>query len=216
MTMPTRISIRQGTKADEIMIATTMAKELMNPLGIKGKNFYIAEIETGKRVGWVQIRPLGPSMVDPNTFDSSPGSIDLENAVDEDIWEEFEKEDIDFPNGLASLPWTKEYRDAAASAAERRDRRAMLMSAKRMEAGQIWELASLYVLPEYRCQGIGSLLVKKILTEHGLLGRSFTGLYLLTLAKTVEWYNQFGFDAVNGKNIPDPMRFEVAAGSVIT
>jgi len=47
-----------------------------------------------------------------------------------------------------------------------------------------------------------------------VLGRSASDVYALTLASTVDWYRKLGFNVT--EDIPSPMRFEVAAGRVIT
>jgi N-acetylglutamate synthase-like GNAT family acetyltransferase len=228
------VRFRCGRSDDEPTIAFTMAKELMNPLGISYKNFVVAEdIQTGDRVGWAQIRPLGSSGTDPSRYNSSPGSIGsstttttttttIEDDVDDSILEEFENDtNIEFPNFWSTLPWSKEYRAASKSANERRERREQLVAeeAEKMQLRQpqLWELASVYVIPEKRSEGIGSNLVRSVLEQHRQSFRKGGGddVYALTLSGTVDWYTKlFGF--VEAKVIPKPMEFEVAAGNVIT
>jgi len=231
-----------------------MAKELMNPLGISYKNFVVAEdVATGDRVGWAQIRSLGPAGTDPSTFDSAPGSIistigddDDDDDVDDVMWEEFEDDpSADFSSWWSTLPWTKEYKAAFHAAEERRERRAQLLEQeettrrinnKQQEPPQLWELASVYVIPERRSEGIGSDLVRSVLDQHQRqFGRGKEAVYALTLSSTVEWYrSNFGFVQVEeetetgtgtetetetggtGGGIPKPMAFEVAVGTVIT
>lgn len=77
------------------------------------------------------------------------------------------------------------------------------------EMGDYYELASLYVDPSFRGQGIGSKLVER------LVGRvDATSVYLLTLDETIDFYNRLGFDVT--EDIPREMDFEVTAGRVIT
>ena len=188
------------------MIALTMARELMNPLGISHRNFVVAEdASTGDRVGWAQIRPLGPAGVDPSEPNSPPGSMkpaSIGDAVDEQMWEEFEEDpSAGFGDGRwqSTLPWTKEYKQAFASAAERRERRAELLAREEdaradRPVPRLWELASVYVVPERRSEGIGSGLVRSVLDQHRELGRASEAVYALTLSSTVEWYRSgFGF-----------------------
>ena len=217
-----------------------MAKELMNPLGISYKNFVVVEdVATGDRVGWAQIRSLGPAGTDPSTFDSAPGSISADNVeddVDDVMWEEFENDpSADFSSWWSTLPWTKEYKAAFNTAEERRERRAQLLEQEEtrinkrgrgQEPPQLWELASVYVIPERRSEGIGSDLVRSVLDQHLQFGRGKEAVYALTLSSTVEWYrSNFGFVQVDddeetetstGGGIPKPMAFEVAVGTVIT
>lgn len=54
------IRIRHGRDEDEFAIASTLAFEFMNPLFIDHKRFLVAETcDTGERIGWVQMKPLG-------------------------------------------------------------------------------------------------------------------------------------------------------------
>mmetsp|Transcript_16514 Transcript_16514/g.45506 ORF Transcript_16514/g.45506 Transcript_16514/m.45506 type:complete len:332 (+) Transcript_16514:256-1251(+) len=234
-----RVRFRCGRAEDEPVIAFTMAKELMNPLGISHRNFVVAEdVSNGDRVrvvGWAQIRPLGPAAVDPSEFDSPPGSIPRINSVEDDVdelmWEEFENDTrTDFSGGRwqNTLPWTKEYKEAFAAADERLERRAELVAREEERRKQqqqqqqteprLWELASVYVVPERRSEGIGRGLVRSVLDEHRDLGRASESVYALTLSSTVDWYrSNFGFVTVTeSRNIPKPMALEVAAGKIIT
>lgn len=226
------VRFRCGRSDDEPTIAFTMAKELMNPLGISYKNFVVAEdIQTGDRVGWAQIRPLGSSGTDPSRYNTSPGSIigsptsTIGNDVDDTILEEFENDtNIEFPNFWSTLPWSKEYRAASKSANERRERREQLVAEKKEKIQrrqpQLWELASVYVIPEKRSKGIGTNLVRSVLEQHRQSFQNGEGgggddVYALTLSRTVGWYTKlFGF--VEAAVIPKPMEFEVLAGNVIT
>ena len=230
------VRFRCGRPDDEPVIAFCVAKELMNPLGISHRNFVVAEDSaTGERLGWAQIRPLGPSGVDPEVWDARPGSASsaaasLEYQADELAWEDFEEDPFaDFSGGWRStLPWTKEYREAFEASRKRRERRALALEKEEQKqrnnnknnapAPRLWELASVYVIPERRSEGIGRSLVRSVLDQHGDLGRGREAIYALTLSSTLDWYStSFGFVEANGPGeVPAPMALEVAAGTVLT
>ena len=205
-----------------------MAKEFMNPLGISHRNFVVAEdSQNGERLGWAQIRPLGPAGVDPNKLNSPPGSIKtwtVDDEVDDTMWDEFEEDPdtADFTTCRATLPWSKEYRLAMEASKKRQDRRAELVEAekaRRQQEPRLWELASVYVVPNRRSEGIGRALVRSVLDQHAIdYGRSKERVYALTLSSTVDWYaTNFGFETIeDSQKIPGPMAFEVAAGTAIT
>mmetsp|Transcript_3710 Transcript_3710/g.8558 ORF Transcript_3710/g.8558 Transcript_3710/m.8558 type:complete len:331 (-) Transcript_3710:59-1051(-) len=224
----TPILYRNGRAGDELFIAPIMAKELMNPFGISHKNnLIVAEDKaTGKRVGWAQIRSMGyaaietsSEFVDDENDDSlyrrkvqSLDSIDQE--LDDEIWDDFERDPVEFPNGFASLPWSKEYREASQAASDRQKRREEKRQAELKRRPQLWELSSVYVVPEYRKRGIGSELVQGVLQRTKYSLKPGKEVYALTLAKTVPWYQQLGFDLEPVP--PSSMALEIAAGSVIT
>ncbi|KAL7552894.1 hypothetical protein ACHAWF_017368 [Thalassiosira exigua] len=232
--LPRQIRLRSGFPEDDLAISLVMAKELMNPLGISHKNnLVVAEnIETGKRVGWAQIRPLGyagavkslnPSRFEDDDIDKTSLSRSLrdsrstrfiEEDVEEMLWEEFEEDPTDFPNGLASLPWTKEYQSASQAATNRLRRRQRMLERELAARDQIFELSSVYVAPEWRNQGIGSTLVDKVLEQHLKTNQRGRNIYALTLAKSVPWYEPFGF--VREKRIPNAMAMEIQVGRMIT
>ncbi|CAB9531829.1 Acetyltransferase (GNAT) family [Seminavis robusta] len=84
----TSIFYRQGQKSDELKIATALAKELMNPLGVKIERFVVATDTSNNVIGWAQIKPLGEltsSRRDPSKFGSGRGSLDLDQ--NEQLWE---------------------------------------------------------------------------------------------------------------------------------
>ncbi len=198
-----------------------MARELMNPLGIDSKRFIVAvnPENTKELYGWAQLRPIGPAIVDPNEFDAGPGGGDMErDVINEEIWEDFEKDEVDVPVGFASLPWTKEYREFSQSAAKRRDKRAALMEQAEKDVGrdqnQLWELASVYVIPSFRGKGVGSELVRRCMAKHVMLDRNCSSVYILTLATTRDWYESLGFSVTSDP--PESMKFEIAAGKILT
>jgi len=84
------------------------------------------------------------------------------------------------------------------------------------EAGGLWELASIYVVQEWRGRGLGSELVRRLLDAHSSAGNSLSSVYLLTIASTLGFYSRLGFTQCEDANVPKSMAFEVAAGSVIS
>ena len=89
---------------------------------------------------------------------------------------------------------------------------------------RVWELASVYVLPSARGQGVGSQIVAKLVQDFGSdissKAASPRRLVLLTLADTASFYTPHGFSV-----LPDPVRarpplppllvLEFLAGSVV-
>mmetsp|Transcript_17287 Transcript_17287/g.25544 ORF Transcript_17287/g.25544 Transcript_17287/m.25544 type:complete len:245 (-) Transcript_17287:213-947(-) len=207
---------RPGERRDEWTIRTTLAKELMNPLGIDSRQFLVAE-EEQQLLGWAQIRPLGTGKSDPSKFNAAPGSYDAEQDANDVLWQEFEEDPTPFPNGWASLPWTKEYQAYQKLIKDGEDRREQILKNAALEEQISWELASVYVQKPHRNRGIGTDLVKRILQRHqnATIGES---VYLLTLLTTANWYrDNFGFETIDDANqIPTQMAFEVAAGTAIT
>ncbi|GKZ00600.1 hypothetical protein MPSEU_001012200 [Mayamaea pseudoterrestris] len=224
------ITYRAGRKSDEWRISTTLAKELMNPLNIDASRFVVAVDQSGKRerlAGWAQLRPLGAStaLTDPNQFNAPPGSLSIDDAVDDTLWQGFEEDDsVAVPSGWASLPWTKEYRAFTQQATTRRGRRKELLQQLEHDetSAQLWELASVYVNPDYRQQGLGAEVVRKCLQNHVQAPvddpheqqRPIQNVYLLSLLERAPWYTKaFGFEIVSDeKDIPKYMQLELAAG----
>lgn len=218
------IRYQPGQKRHEFKIATTLAKELMNPLGINADRFIVATDEDDQLVGWAQLKPLSGGAQDPNQYDAPPGSYDIEQEVDDSMLDEFEDDtSIRVPNGAASFPWTKEYKDMERGVQEREKRREQLLRQTKKERAlqQLYELSSVYVMPEYRSQGIGSELVRRVLSrqlvEQYAPPSQSCRIYCLTLATTAPWYTEnFGFERVEGSDIPASMAMEVMAGNLIT
>lgn len=213
------IQFRPGRRSDEPFIAVTLAKELMNPLGIQGDRFVVAT-ENDALIGWAQTKPLGvEALRDPNEFDAMPGSYSLEEEVDNQMWDDFEQDDsIQVPTGWSSLPWTKEYRALQQSTKDRQEKRERRIQQQKEKEIQLLELSSVYVVPGFRGQGIGTELVKRVLQKE-LLQTNIppSSIYCLTLASTAGWYcDNFGLEKVQDQDIPKPMMLEVAAGNVIT
>lgn len=221
LSLAPNVQFRGGKTSDQLTITTTMARELMNPLGIQPERFLVAVEENNKDdrpIGWAQIRPLGTSQRDPSKYDSRRGSFDVERDADDAMWDEFEQdENAVVPSGLSSLPWTKEYRAFAEAARKRRERRAEIVERERASMPMLFELSSVYVKPEYRGKGIGTELIKRVLQRHVNEGHSMSDVYVLTLATTAGWYNDsFGFDVVRDEEVPAQMSFEITAGKLVT
>lgn len=228
------ISYRTGGQPnDKWSIVTTLSKELMNPLSVDVSNFIVATPrgDDSQIIGFAQIRPLGTTVArDPNKFNAAPGSWSIQQQVDDDLWDELEDdESFEIPGGWQSLPWTKEYRAFSEQAKQRRERREELLQERiRAQSAQVsstapaeymlWELASVYVRPEYRHRGIGSELVRRCLGHHVKQGRQLVnGVYLLTLRKNARWYaSQFGFDIATSTAVPKAMQLEIVAGTIVT
>jgi N-acetylglutamate synthase-like GNAT family acetyltransferase len=72
------------------------------------------------------------------------------------------------------------------------------------------EVASGFVLPEYRRQGISAQLMKEILSrEHG-------ALYLMCRDKRAPYYEQFGFRRANVNQLPADFLKEYRIGRIVT
>lgn len=72
------------------------------------------------------------------------------------------------------------------------------------------EVASGFVLPEYRRQGISAQLMK------GLLARETGPLYTMVNEKRASYYEQFGFRRVEVSQLPSDFRKEYYIGRVVT
>ena len=82
--------------------------------------------------------------------------------------------------------------------------------------GSSWELASLYVEPSRRGDGIGQALVRRLLATHVESGQSLDEMYLLTLSSTVGFYEKLSFTVVDEAEVPKEMAFEVSAGKAVS
>ena len=78
------------------------------------------------------------------------------------------------------------------------------------------ELASLYVVPDWRGRGVGGRIVGQLLASFVSGGGRPASLYLLTLARTTPFYEPWGFEEVAPEALPGPMRGEFAVGRVVT
>lgn len=200
-----KIQFRAGTAADTLPIAVQMARQLMNPLGIQGDRFLVACNSQDDRLGWAQIRPLSRDEL-------------VQQETDDVMWDEFENDKtVQVPVGWQSLPWTPEYQKFAQQAAEKRNQRQAITREVQAETPTLYELASVWVKPAARHQGIGKELVRQVLQRHLQLNGPIESVYLLTLQTTTAWYHDnFGFDVVPQPYVPAQMAFEVQAGKVIT
>lgn len=215
------IRFRQGTWQDLFGINIKLIKSASS-LSFDCKEFIIAQDVKNKEssvVGWGQLRYLGPATSDPNQWDSDVTStstaIDIEKEADEIMWEQFEDDPIEFPNGWSSLPWTKEYRRVAQAAEMKRYQRAAILEKERIEAGKLYELTSLNVQPSHRNRGIATNMIQKLLQnsrrqlklQQQVDDQQPSYSYVLTLDSYVDWYGQFGFDSiVDAKNIPNSLQ----------
>lgn len=72
------------------------------------------------------------------------------------------------------------------------------------------EIASGFVLPEYRRQGISARLMKE------LLAREPGPLYTMVSEKRTSYYEQFGFQQVAAAQLPHDFRKEYRIGRIVT
>ena len=72
------------------------------------------------------------------------------------------------------------------------------------------EVASGFVLPEYRRQGISAQLMK------ALLARETGSLYTMVNEKRAPYYEEFGFRRVDVNQIPSDFRKEYRVGRIVT
>ena len=216
-TNKSNVEYRRGKASDNPIIAWTLAKNFQNPLGISAASSYLIAVNVDnenddktKVVGWAQIRQLGTAQRNPGRYDARPGSYDLEQDVDDQMWEEFENDNaIQIPTGFASLPWSKEYRALEANVAKRQARREELVEQRKQERRKtqtpIWELNNVYVDPGFRGVGIGTELVQRLCQEYQDTGKALSNLYLLT--NTPKFYQRLNlFEEVTSPNeIPAKM-----------
>jgi GNAT superfamily N-acetyltransferase len=83
------------------------------------------------------------------------------------------------------------------------------------------ELASLYVFPEYRRQGVGGALVDELLQRHDASSSSTptSKVCLLTLRPTVPFFQAHGFSIADDEEraqLPSTLQFEYTAGSILS
>ena len=84
------------------------------------------------------------------------------------------------------------------------------------DRGDLFELASLYVQEDERGRGVGTELVRRLLTAHEAAGRSLGALFLLTLEPTTPFYEALGFRVADANEVPKEMALEVAAGTALS
>lgn len=144
----------------------------------------------------------------------------IESDVNEQLWEEFDDDPTPIPNGLASLPWTSEYRAATKAAAKRRERRDKLMEREEQFAKRnrprIWEMTLERVNDQEweQCDShiIESVLVQKVLEEQSKQQyNDYDEIYVLTPVSLVPLFvqEQFGFVEVRQELIPNMLSFKL-------
>jgi len=197
----------------------------MNPLNLDSKRFIVAvnASTNGNTIyGWAQLRPIGSTLRNPQEYNALPGSGSIETNIEEEIWQDFENDETEFPNGFASLPWTKEYKDFLKSSQTRLEKRNVNQRMEQKERerirgqNQLWELVSVYVKPEWRKRGIGRELIRRVMARHDLLERPRGDVYLLTLDRTEDFYRGLGFGFEVTDEPPASMAGEIVVGNLIT
>lgn len=79
------------------------------------------------------------------------------------------------------------------------------------------ELASLFVLPEYRRHGVGTAIVEALLKRHDAAAAANRDVCLLTLKPTVLFYEPHGFRIVGDISMmPKTIQVEFAAGNLVS
>ena len=137
----------------------------------------------------------------------------IESDVNEQLWEEFEDDPTPIPTGLASLPWTSEYRAASKAAASRRERRDELMEREEQNAKRnrprIWEL-TLENQELETCES--DKLLQTLLEEYSKQKYSDNDeVYVLAPLSLVPLFvqEQFGFVEVRRELIPSALSLKL-------
>jgi len=76
--------------------------------------------------------------------------------------------------------------------------------------GELVELSSLVVVPEWRGRGVGSALVSELVQRAE--GKT---LCLLTIGSSVPFYERLGFKEISQQMVPRPLQPEVVLGTVV-
>ena len=213
-----RVVFRPGEFRDTIPIASRLLRMKMNPLSIDHERFIVCE-SGGQRIGFGQIRKLSDSRdPDPTAFDARPGTASIAADVDDEAWDDLEREWDSLPKGFAGimLPWDPSYKQLDKRAALQQAKRKARLAQAEAEAQPLWELASVYVDDTWRGRGVGSALVNRLLARHADQGRAKSDTYLLTLSPTAGWYESLGFRRVPRADVPRPMALELAAGEALS
>ena len=136
----------------------------MNPIGISHENNLLVACnvnDSRELIGWAQIRCIGYSDASADSTQLEDGEIgshickssqyrlSIEQDVDNMMWEEVEDDSTPIPTGLASLPWSKEYRDASRAAEDTLVWREKLLQIEVDNTPKLWELSSVYVVPKW-------------------------------------------------------------------
>ena len=215
-----RVSFRTGELRDTIPIATTLLGMKMNPLSVMNdpERFIVCEGGDGERIGFGQIRKIADTRESSETFDARPGSKRLDADADDEAWDDLERDWDSLPKSATGilLPWSEGYRQLQQRAELQRAKRRARVAQAEQEAEPLWELASVYVDDAWRGCGVGRALVTRLLERHASRGRMVGDTFLLTLAPTAGWYEQFGFRIVPKARVPEPMGLEVAAGEALS
>lgn len=140
----------------------------------------------------------------------------IESDVNEQLWEEFEDDPTPIPTGLASLPWTNEYRAAYKAAANRRERREELMErgeeTEKRNRPRIWELSLEVVNNQKLKQYESDKLLQTLLEEQSKQKYSDNDeVYVLAPLSLVPLFvqKQYGFVEVRRELIPSMLSLKL-------
>jgi ribosomal protein S18 acetylase RimI-like enzyme len=99
----------------------------------------------------------------------------------------------------------------------------ILADSEERERIQYHEIASIYVKPDYRHQGVGSSIVRELIKRfdnEASLGRRTNPVKhvvcTLTLKPTVKFYSKFGFCVMPQNSIPPPLKLEYQLGNILS
>jgi len=194
------LSIRRALPKDIFPVAIRSGKVLQPQHAI------IAEDPEGNRIGWAQLAPIGTALMDSSRYDSEPGSYDLQQDVDDQMWDEFENDKtVQAPSGWESLPWSPEYQAFAKSSQDRIQRRARIEKEAQKNQKLLFELSNLYVDEQFRGKGIGSKLLSQLLENQD-------NVYTVASDTSSAWLVRRGFRSTSA--IPRQLTSKMAVGSV--
>ena len=197
--------------------------------------------DKNRLIAWARIQSLGYAIIpDASTTASAPVFEDddnynnkyyntlkqrevvssvskvIESDVNEQLWEEFEDDSTPIPTGLASLPWTSEYRAASKAAANRRERRDELMEREERFAKRnrprIWELTLEFATDKELKQHESDELLQTLLEEQSKQKYSDNDeVYVLAPLSLVPLFvqEQFGFVEVRRELIPSMLSLKL-------
>jgi len=222
-----RVTFRRGEPSDTLPIAAALLAAFAQrksdlPLGLPlgcnplstllvqpSRHIVCESASDGARIGFAQLRVLAATReVDATTYNARPGTANMASDADDEAWDDLER-DLEELGGLKTgllLPWSDEYRKLDERAALQRARRGARVAQAAVDAQPLWELRSVVVADEWRGVGVGSALVRRLMSAHEGRGRQASDVYLLANERTAGWYEaRFGFGRVADEAVPRQM-----------